>query len=48
VDGTARAELWLALLQAYAQLAETQAKTTRRFPLFLLAREEERENSHDG
>ena len=40
LDGTARAELWPKLVSAYPQLAETQAKTTRQFPVFLLTRQD--------
>lgn len=35
----ARAELWPELVSAYPQLADAQAKTSRQFPLFLLARQ---------
>jgi deazaflavin-dependent oxidoreductase (nitroreductase family) len=40
LDGTARAELWPTLVSAYPQLAETQARTARQFPLFVLARQD--------
>jgi deazaflavin-dependent oxidoreductase (nitroreductase family) len=47
VDGTDRPELWTELVAAYPQLADAQAKTTRRFPLFLLTREEEGANHEE-
>jgi deazaflavin-dependent oxidoreductase (nitroreductase family) len=40
LDDTARAELWPTLVSAYPQLAETQAKITRQFPVFLLTRQD--------
>jgi deazaflavin-dependent oxidoreductase (nitroreductase family) len=45
LDGTAREGLWPELISVYPQLAEAQAKTGRRFPLFLLTRSEG--ESHD-
>jgi len=38
LDGTARAQLWPKLVAQYPSLGETQAKTTRPFPVFLLTR----------
>ena len=40
LDDTARAELWPKLLAQYPQLGETQAKTTRQIPLFMLTRQD--------
>lgn len=40
LDGTARAQLWPKLVAQYPQLGETQAKTTRQFPVFLLTRQD--------
>lgn len=40
LDGTDRAELWPKLISVYPQLAEAQTKTGRRFPLFLLTRQD--------
>ena len=36
LDGTARAELWPKLVTQYPSLGETQAKTTRQIPVFML------------
>lgn len=40
LDGTARARLWPKLIARYPTLGETQAKTTRQFPVFLLTRQD--------
>ena len=39
LDGSARAELWPKLIAASPSIAEFQAKTARRIPLFALSRE---------
>ena len=39
LDDTARAELWPKLVAQYPQLADTQAKTTRQIPVFMLTRQ---------
>jgi len=38
LDDTARAELWPKLVTQYPQLGETQDKTTRQIPVFMLTR----------
>jgi len=38
LDDTARAELWPKLVAQYPQLGETQAKTMRQIPVFMLTR----------
>ena len=40
LDDTARAELWPKLVAQYPQLDETQAKTTRQIPVFMLTRQD--------
>ena len=40
LDDTARAGLWPKLVAEYPGLGETQAKTTRQFPVFLLTRQD--------
>jgi deazaflavin-dependent oxidoreductase (nitroreductase family) len=40
LDDTARAELWPKLVTQYPQLGETQDKTTRQIPVFMLTRQD--------
>jgi deazaflavin-dependent oxidoreductase (nitroreductase family) len=40
LDDTARAELWPKLAAQYPQLGETQARTSRQIPVFLLTRQD--------
>jgi len=40
LDGSARAQLWPALVARYPTLAEHQARTTRRVPVIMLIRQE--------